>query len=140
MFVRAIRSAVYVAMALSCNDGFSVRPMPPPGTASPAPSTPSEITIEGQRYSVMPGTRDSISRLRDHASKIIPCAPEQLRVRELVFGLGAPAWQAVVADGCGQRIVYGEAGHVRIGGEPDQPTGTEYLIVSRVALEPPAPR
>lgn len=101
-----------------------------PGAASGAP-----IMIEDQTYAMgqdLPGRpAEVLVRLQEHAAKLIPCPTEQTRVRRVPFSGFRGQWWVYLADGCGQRIMYGE---VNSDG-PDR-----YYVASRFSMMPPASR
>lgn len=125
----------------ACNDVYGSTPttaapsVPSPPTV--APPTTKQIFIEDTPFAVSGGADAEVARalLQKHAAKLTSCPPEQVRVRHTVFSQQWVSWDAFLADGCGQRVVYGEAGHV-VSTDPAEPKygGVSYYVVSHFPL------
>jgi hypothetical protein len=126
----AQQSTMSQAVASSETSSTAPAPVPVPGTA--------EIVIEGR---AQPPGATVEGALRDHASALLSCPKDQVTIRSTVLG-GQAAGGGVcspgarscwtLADGCGQRIVYG----FLMG--TDSPR-LDFFVVSRFALKPGAP-
>ncbi len=93
---------------------------------APVPQAPVSIGIEGRDYSLLGTTADAL--LVRHAAGLVGCPQESMTAREVVFGVGHQAWQVKLAEGCGQRVVYGEQRW------RDSQPYVGYTVVSRLSL------
>lgn len=107
---------------------------PPASLAAPGPRL---VVIEGRTITLPAIEHDDGSRahdalvaaLRDHAAAIIPCKAADVQVREVSVGEEAHATTRVLADGCGERVVY-----AHVSSKPATAPYDKYLVLARFPI------
>ncbi|HEY1694695.1 MAG TPA: hypothetical protein VGG39_21135 [Polyangiaceae bacterium] len=132
--------AAACALLWSCNDVYGAAPVPPPPPSAPPAAVatsqaPRQVVIEDEAFALTGAPDEARTLLQRHAAKLIACPPEQVKVRHTLFSRHWESWGAFLADGCGQRVVYGEADPYS-SSDPAEPRydNVTYLVISRFPL------
>jgi hypothetical protein len=72
---------------------------------------------------------------REHASSLLPCPKDQLKLRQLHLGHEGRALPAFFVDGCTQRLVYTVVASEDYAVTTDTPKGA-LVLISRFTLGP----
>jgi hypothetical protein len=77
---------------------------------------------------------DSREALRQNAAQLLGCPVEQVRVREVLLGRPHNPSEVELADGCGQRVVYGSTPQYA-----NDPPARRFYIIGRFSMMPAKP-